>query len=119
MLQLGVQVPDERPASHNLSMAVIEGQTSVAHVFTIDALCPCGHADDLSLLHVSACTTTCEDISGGVIVHKLLYRDPQISDLQKGKQLSESIERERELSGQTLVILEQKLTWKWGNTLAL
>lgn len=62
MLQLGVQVPDERPTSHNLSMTVIEGQTSIAHVFTIDALCPCGHADDLSLLHISTCTRSYEDI---------------------------------------------------------
>lgn len=52
MFQLGVQVPDERATGHDLSMAVVEGQTSVAHVFAIDALCPRGHADDFSLLHV-------------------------------------------------------------------
>lgn len=52
ILQLGVQVPDERAPRHDLSVAVVEGQTSVAHVFTVDALCACGHADDLGLLHV-------------------------------------------------------------------
>lgn len=56
MLQLGVQEPDERAAGHNLSMAVIEGQTSVAHVFTIDTLRPCGHTDDLGLLHIRTWT---------------------------------------------------------------
>lgn len=63
MLQLGVQVPDEGPTSHNLSMAVIEGQSSVAHVFTIDALCPSGHTDDLSLLHISTCARKYTDIA--------------------------------------------------------
>lgn len=53
MLQLAIQVPDERPPRHNLSVAVVEGQASVAHVFTIDALCPCGNTDDLRLLHIS------------------------------------------------------------------
>lgn len=53
MFQLGVQVPDERATGHNLGMAVVEGQSPVAHVFTVDALCPRGDADDFSLLHVT------------------------------------------------------------------
>lgn len=52
ILQLRVQVPDERATSYDLSMAVVEGQASVAHVFPVDALCSRGHADDLSLLHI-------------------------------------------------------------------
>lgn len=56
MLQLGVKVPDEGATSYNFGVAVVEGQASVAHVFAVNALCPRGDADDLSLLHVSACT---------------------------------------------------------------
>lgn len=55
-VQLGVQVPDERAASQDLGVAVVEGQTSIAHVFTVDALCSCGHTDDLGLLHIGTWT---------------------------------------------------------------
>lgn len=55
VLQLGVKVPDEGAASYDFRVAVVEGQTSIAHVFTIDAFRPRGDTDDLSLLHISAC----------------------------------------------------------------
>lgn len=51
-LQLGVQVPNEGPPSYNLSMAVVECQTSVTHIFPINTLCTRGHTDDLSLLYI-------------------------------------------------------------------
>lgn len=55
ILELRVQEPDERAPSYDLSVAVVESQTLIADIFTIDALCPCGHADDLSLLHIRTC----------------------------------------------------------------
>lgn len=62
ILQLGVQVPNEGPTSDNLSMAVVECQTSVTHVFAINTLSSCGHTDDLSLLHICTCTTRYKDM---------------------------------------------------------
>lgn len=56
MLQLGVEVPDERAAGHDLGVAVVQGQASVAHVLAVYALGPRGHADDLGFLHVGAWT---------------------------------------------------------------
>ena len=55
MLQLCVQVPNERAASDDLSVAIVERQAAVAHVLAVYTLCPRGDADHLGFLDVSAC----------------------------------------------------------------
>lgn len=57
-LQLREQESDEWPSCDDLSMAVVKGQTTVAQIFTLNALSSGGHTDDLSLcLWICTCLT--------------------------------------------------------------